>query len=421
MGHGWAAGGSRVGTVTAVSWRRPSPRAGYDDDRPGAAGRRLRVLAFALFGLCALGLSVSVVGDVTSGELARARGGSAPAVPLALTATVVSAVAALAVTVAVLRATLSPRGVPSRATALLALAGVAYAPALLLGPGWSAWSAVLACFVLELLPWRPAVVLHGAGLLVQVGLSRAAGQSWDAAVFAGVSYAATSLLLFLVVRAVATHRDLERTRADLARAQVLAERARVSRDLHDLLGRDLAAISLKVELARRYQRAGRDGDVASGLEEVLALSHAAAGDLRALVTGYRTVTLRAELAAAERLLTDAGVRCEVHADAGLDLGGAEEAVAWVLREAATNVVKHARAGTCVVRVRAAADPGTVELVVENDGARTAAGSGASGGSGLAGARERVRALGGEVAAAAHAGTFRLVCRVPVAQPVEGRR
>ncbi len=383
----------------------------------GTVTRRLQALAVVLFLLCALGLSVSVVGDVRSGRIAWVRPDSPSTVTLALAAVGVSAVTAGAVTVAVLRRTLSRSGVRSRGSALLALAAVAYLPALLLGSGWLAWSAVTACFVLELLSARPALVLTSTGLVLQVALTRTAGAEWGTSVFAGVSYVATSVLLFLVLRCVNTYRELELARAELAHAEVLAERVRVSRDLHDLLGRNLAAISLKVELARRHQRGGRGEALAGELDEVLGLSHAAAADLRALVAGYRVLTVRTELAAAVRLLTDAGVRCEVDAaldgDLEADLGAADDVVAWVLREAATNVVKHADATWCTVSVGPAADGPSrvVDLVVENDGAATATGGGD--GTGLLGARERVRVVGGALEVSVRREVFRLECRVPV--------
>jgi two-component system sensor histidine kinase DesK len=378
----------------------------------------LQALAVALFLLCALGLSVSVVGDVRAGRLAWVPPGSGSTEVLALGVVALSAVTAGGVTVAVLRRTLSRTGVRSRGSALLALAAVAYVPALLLGPGWLAWSAVTACFVLELLTTRPAVTLAAVGLVLQVTLTRAAGAAWGTSVFAGVSYVATSVLLFLVLRCVNTYRELELARAELAHAEVLAERVRVSRDLHDLLGRNLAAISLKVQLARRHQRGAREEALAAELDDVLALSHAAAADLRALVAGYRVLTVRTELAAAVRLLTDAGVRCEVDADPDADLGAADDVVAWVLREAATNVVKHAQASVCSVSVGVepagrsapAGTTGVVELVVENDGATGVVGDD---GSGLVGARERVQTLGGSLEVTARRDTFRVVCRVPV--------
>lgn len=390
-------------------------RVGADPDA-GPMTRRLQALAVLLFALCTLGLSVSVGQDVLTGDVTVGGFGGAAfrGVPVGLGTTAVSALAGVWVTALVLRRTLwrTRSRSPSPAAGLLALAVVAYAPATLLGVGWLSWSAVFACFALELLPPRPAAGLFLLGLLVQLAASSAVGENWGESAFAGISYVATSVLLFLVLRSVNTYRELERARAELAHAEVLAERLRVSRDLHDLLGRNLAAMSLKVELARRHARAGREEAVQSELEEVLALSHASAADLRALVEGYRAMTLRSELSAAVRLLTDAGIRCEVDTDPGFEATEVDEPVAWVLREAATNVVKHSAATRCSIVVRVHHRPAALELVVENDGVDVAAPSSPGGGSGVVGARERVRSRGGRVTTTSGGGVFRLRCSVP---------
>lgn len=379
----------------------------------GAATRRLVTATAVLFALCALGLSVSVVRSVDGTALGRA---ASP--ETAVVVAVLSALAAAGVTLVVLWGALGLRDGPRPSVALVLLAVVAYPPALVLGVEWLNWSAVLGCFLLELLVLRWAVPLYAAALLLEVGFWRAAGQDWGAAVYAGVSYLATSVLLYLVLRSVTTYRELERARAELSRAEVLRERVRVSRDLHDLLGRNLAAISLKTELARRYQRAGRGEALQSELDEVLALSHAAAADLRTLVAGYRAMSMRSELSAAVRLLTDAGVRCEVDAAEHVtaETGpAADEVAGWVLREAATNVLKHAVATRCVISVDVVA--GALRVVVENDGAGAGTASAGGGRAGLVGVRERVHALGGTVEVTSGGGSFRLQCTLP-GTPVE---
>lgn len=382
----------------------------------GAATRRLVTATAVLFALCALGLSVSVVRSVDGTALGRA---ASP--ETAVVVAVLSALAAAGVTLVVLWGALGLRDGPRPSVALVLLAVVAYPPALVLGVEWLNWSAVLGCFLLELLVLRWAVPLYAAALLLEVGFWRAAGQDWGAAVYAGVSYLATSVLLYLVLRSVTTYRELERARAELSRAEVLRERVRVSRDLHDLLGRNLAAISLKTELARRYQRAGRGEALQSELDEVLALSHAAAADLRTLVAGYRAMSMRSELSAAVRLLTDAGVRCEVDAAEHVtaETGpAADEVAGWVLREAATNVLKHAVATRCVISVDVVA--GALRVVVENDGAGAGTASVGGGRAGLVGVRERVHALGGTVEVTSGGGSFRLQCTLP-GTPVEAGR
>lgn len=429
---------------------RPVRGAGGDPVRgrgaEGATTRRLVAATVVLFGLCALGLSVSVVRSVDTTALGRA---ASPQVAVALA--VLAAVVAGACTLLVLWRVLDLRDGPRTPVALVLLVLVAYPPALLLGVEWLSWAAVLGCFLLELLRPRVAVPLFAAGLLLQVGAWRLDGQPWGDAVYAGVSYLATSVLLYLVLRSVTTYRELERARAELARAAVLRERLRFSRDLHDLLGRNLSAISLKTELARRYQRSGRGEALQAELDQVLALSHAAAVDLRALVAGYRAMSLRTELTAAVRLLTEAGIRCEVDvaegltdedvaAAGGVPAGGfgqdgvldgadggpegrpgraADEVAGWVLREAATNVVKHADAAWCSVAVAVVPDRTgreALRVVVENDGVRPGPPRSGGGRAGLLGVRERVHALGGSVAVTSSDGVFRLSCTVPVPVP-----
>jgi len=385
------------------------------------AVRRLTAFTYAVFLLVAVGLSVTVFPAAAE----TAWGRSAPH-SLVVAAPVLAALVAATANVAVLRTALDPGGGPPRALSLSAMAFVAYVPSLLLGVDWLAWTAVLACFVVVVLPLRAAAVLYVAALLLQLALWRLAGQDWRATAFAGISFVATSFLLAVLLRALTTYQELERARAELALAEVLRERVRVSRDLHDLLGRNLTAVSLKVELARRHQRAGREDALRTELDEVLALSHAAATDLRALVTGYRALSLESELAAARRLLADAGVACEVDADPDALIGeaGAEvsEVAAWVVREATTNVLKHARATSC--RISAHVVDGELLLAVANDGVDRvppeAAETGA--GSGLLGVRERVRSVGGRTDVRSAGGTFVLACSVPLLRPpVQGGR
>jgi len=385
------------------------------------AVRRLTVFTHVVFLVVAVGLTVTVV--PAAGETPWGR--SAPHA-LVVAVPVLAALVAAGVNLVVLRSALAPRGGPPRVVSLLSMAVVAYVPAPLLGVDWLAWTAVLACFLVVLLPVRVAAVLYAGGLLLQLGLWRLAGEDWGATIFAGVSYVATSFLLVVLLRALTTYQELERARAELALAEVLRERVRVSRDLHDLLGRNLTAVSLKVELARRHQRAGREEALRTELDEVLALSHAAATDLRALVTGYRALSLESELAAARRLLADAGIGCEVDADpqALVTEAGPEvsEVAAWVVREATTNVLKHARATVC--RISAHVGDGELRLTVANDGVDAARvpGSGhpelreQGAGSGLLGVRERVRGVGGRMDVQSGGGTFVLGCTVPLGRP-----
>ena len=164
------------------------------------------------------------------------------------------------------------------------------------------------------------------------------------------------------------------------------ERNRMARDLHDILGHSLTVISLKADLAGKLIE--RDPQAAQQeLREVQALARSALADVRATVNDYREISLVSELVRARQALTDAGVRSVLPAavdDVDPEL---RELFAWAVREAVTNVIRHAGARTCTVTL--ARD----RLTVSDDG-RGRVGSGD--GSGLDGLRERARRAGAVV-------------------------
>ena len=172
----------------------------------------------------------------------------------------------------------------------------------------------------------------------------------------------------------------ENTRHSLA---LVAERERVARDVHDVLGHSLTALSVKAELAGRLIDVDPERARAE-LESIQATARQALAEVRATVGGLRAGNLEAELSAAPRVLADAGVTTEVRGDVTDTDPRHRTLLAWVLREAVTNVVRHARAGSVVVEL------GPRGLAVTDDGA------GVTGpeGNGLRGMRERVSAAGG---------------------------
>lgn len=194
------------------------------------------------------------------------------------------------------------------------------------------------------------------------------------------------------------NREIRRSREEVERLARVAERERIARDLHDLLGHTLSLVVLKSELAARL--AERDPTrAAAEIREVEAVARQALAEVRSAVASYRSETLRDELANARRALTAAGVALEVvglaAGDGELDppcLPPREESVlALILREAITNVVRHADATRCRVVVRREGD--LVHLVVEDDGRGGVQPEGA----GLRGMRERLAILGGALA------------------------
>ncbi|MFF7866858.1 histidine kinase [Streptomyces qaidamensis] len=211
---------------------------------------------------------------------------------------------------------------------------------------------------------------------------------------------------------------LREARATVAQLAANEERLRLARDLHDLLGHSLSLITLKSELAGRMLP-GRPDQAAQQVADIEQVSRQALVDVREAVTGYRRPRLHAELAGARVALTAAGVTAGLPAEPGLD-GVPEEsesALAWALREAVTNVVRHSGARRCTVELlhRQTLDGPVLELTVEDNGS---GGPGTGHGNGLAGLTERLTKAGGSLEAGPLKQGFRLVARVPTAGPAD---
>ncbi|GAA2392112.1 sensor histidine kinase [Streptomyces coeruleofuscus] len=207
--------------------------------------------------------------------------------------------------------------------------------------------------------------------------------------------------------------ELDEARETRSRLAVAEERLRFGRDLHDVMGRNLAVIALKSELAVQLAQRDRPEAVAQ-MVEVQRLAQESQREVREVVRGYREADLASELAGAQGVLTAAGIDCTMSGApaAGLPVA-VQSALGWVVREAATNVLRHGDARRCAVRLRIS--EGRVVLSVENDGV-TEAGGGSSGssGSGLAGLRERLAEIDGTLEAGPGGkGLFRLTAEIPL--------
>ncbi|MBB1254528.1 sensor histidine kinase [Streptomyces sp. OF3] len=187
--------------------------------------------------------------------------------------------------------------------------------------------------------------------------------------------------------------ELDAGRHAQARLAVAEERLRFGRDLHDVLGRNLTVIALKSELAVQLAQRGRPEAVAQMLE-VQEVTRRSQRELREVVRGYREAGLRNELAGAGSVLRAAGIDYVSDAERVERLPApAQAALGWVVREAATNVLRHSDASRCEITLRITEDgPATAVLRVRNNGARGGRGGGS--GSGLAGLRERLAGVGG---------------------------
>ncbi|MFI5729216.1 sensor histidine kinase [Kribbella sp. NPDC051587] len=293
---------------------------------------------------------------------------------------------------------------------------IAFVPALWLGADVGSSQIVVAAGAMILARDRRFPAL-GVGLLATTIVLHAylVHDSPHLNVALEVAYYATVSVIFAcvlygTVRLVQVVDELYRTRIELAELAVDRERIAVSRDLHDLLGQSLSAISLKGDLAVRLLRR----DPARAYDEIASLTELARSarrDIRAITFGAHQVSLPDEIAAAERLLAAAGVRTLI------DLGPAgpelpdelRQMLARTVREGTTNLLRHSEATICEVTVRR--DAQSVSLEMTNDGVRQLS---ASGGTGLTGLSDRARDLGGSaVARPVDGDRFRLLVTLPL--------
>ncbi|GLZ28330.1 hypothetical protein Lesp02_05200 [Lentzea sp. NBRC 105346] len=252
------------------------------------------------------------------------------------------------------------------------------------------------------LPARRAILIDG---LVLGGLAVAMAVTHDLPRDGGQLGTLLSVTLGMLAlgRMLRANKALEAAQEEIAALAVTEERNRLARDLHDVLGHSLTTITLKAGVARRLLESDDVPRAREEVREIESLTRQALGDVRATVSGYREVSLSAEVVGARAALDAAGVAADLpHAVDNVrpDLQGV---FGYVLREAVTNVLRHAAASRCEVRL------GDTWLEVRDDG--RGAGVGLPG-TGLAGLRERLAAVGGTVVAGPLAGGgFRLRAEV----------
>jgi len=203
---------------------------------------------------------------------------------------------------------------------------------------------------------------------------------------------------------------LRRTQEEVERLARMAERERIARDLHDLLGHTLTVITRKAELARRL--AEKDPARATQeIGEVESIAREALKEVRSAVTGFRLTDFSTELAQARVALQSATIHFEASSEAFELDEASEQVLALALREATTNVLRHSQANTCYVALENLDD--RVRLTVRDNGK----GGDRKPGLGLAGMRERVTALGGQFSIEGKGGTT-VTVTLPSTEQVE---
>lgn len=223
---------------------------------------------------------------------------------------------------------------------------------------------LLCTATLAYLPWLPfrwaicLLLTVGAGT-VFTGTIGGSLVGWLVPVFFLATVALTVWTVDLV-------KEVEQSRELEASLRVTEERLRFAQELHDTLGQHLAALSVKAELALALSQRG-DDRLEGELQDLQKLTRASMSDMREVVEGYRAINLATEIEGARSLLSDAGIDLTIDGDAGDVAEQYRELAAWFVREAATNVLRHADASAVQLSM-------TLEAVLmRNDGAHNGIG------------------------------------------------
>lgn len=284
-----------------------------------------------------------------------------------------------------------------------------YLPLAQFGAAWTSMRGFLVCTVLLILPSVLAWLGFAAILGSIVWVIIANGGDAYAIGFSTVGTVISGLIVYGLTWMSRTVTELRRARRQLAEVAVANERLRFARDLHDLLGLSLSAITLKCQLVQRLMAS--DPDRASlEVSEILAIARQALADVRSVASGYRELSLREESQSAESLLAaaDVDVRIDLHyGELPTHVG---TVLATVLREGVTNVLRHSSGEYCEITVER--HDGVVCLDIVNDGVVSMP-TLTNGGNGIENLSDRVAMLGGELTAGLDPdGRFRLRATVP---------
>ena len=289
----------------------------------------------------------------------------------------------------------------------LASAGVGFALSPF-GGAWSVFNVFGASFAGRIRPRRRATVVLVCLQLALAAFGLLTRQPWPAWV-SGIFFGA--LIGFGVLwqsELEEKNRQLEQAQGEVRALATTAERERIARDLHDLLGHTLTVVAVKAELAQRLC----DRDLVAArreMQELAVIARDALTEVRTAVVGMKGASLASEVERAERALSAAGVQVQVRSQAAGADPQREAVMTMALREAVTNVIRHAHAKVCRIGVESTPD-GELRLSVMDDGR----GGAVTEGSGLSGMRTRLEAAGGSLTVESGSAGLRLLASLPAA-------
>ncbi len=182
---------------------------------------------------------------------------------------------------------------------------------------------------------------------------------------------------------------LKQSREEVRRLATLAERERIARDLHDLLGHTFSVITLKAELAGRLLDSS-PRDSRREIADIEQASRNALSQIREAVSGYRGSTLKTELANARVTLETADIDLSYQLDEKPLPAKLDQLFSVLVKEAVTNIIRHSQASSCRIETTSAADQIVLKIVDDGHGGSFTEGNG------LKGMRERIAPLRGDL-------------------------
>lgn len=244
------------------------------------------------------------------------------------------------------------------------------------------------------------LVILAEGLLLHMSI-----WSWGSGIFFSLVVGAANTAL---AQDRAANTKLRLAYEEVEQLAKVAERERIARDMHDVLGHTLSLIVLKAQLAEKLVT--RDPErAASEIRDVEGIARKALTEVREAIRGYRSEGLTAEIERARRTLDAAGVAMECDCTPPVLNAARETVLSLILREAVTNIVRHAHASRCKLNFATLAD--SLTLTIEDNGC----GGTMKEGNGLRGMRERIEAMSGRLMIESEKGT-RLTVQLPVLEP-----
>lgn len=309
---------------------------------------------------------------------------------------------------------LSPRAAYA---ALVVQACLVYLPILQFGTLWLGFPGFLAGSVLIALPARFAVPVFALIVVSMAFLELAVGaelvSDFYAVTYSVVSTVITGLIVYGLTRLARLVSELHDARDELSRMAVAEERLRFARDVHDLLGMSLSAITLKIELTNRLMTDNPERARAE-LADMLVISRKTLADVRMVASDRHELSLDEELRSARSVLSGADVDLRIEISDERLPGPIRTVLATVLREGVTNVLRHSKAEWCEISVWESG--GEVRMDVVNDGVprEPPPRTDDVGGHGICNLLHRISLVGGELTAIGEPGErFRLSVSVPL--------